>query len=173
MTGMSRPEIRDTALEDLAALEALYPAAFPDEDLLPLVRGLLVEPAGLISLGAYSDGDLIGHVIFTHCTAGGAPVGLLAPLGVHPDWQRGGIGSALVHEGIARMRSEGVRQVCVLGDPGYYGRFGFAAEAAIEPPYRLPPEWAGAWQSVLLEGEPLAGTLTPPAPFRDPALWLP
>jgi hypothetical protein len=43
-----------------------------------------------------------------------------------------------------------VGKVLVLGDPAYYGRFGFAKETAIQPPYPLPEAWDGAWQSLVL-----------------------
>jgi predicted N-acetyltransferase YhbS len=61
--------IRETHPQDIAAIQALYPAAFPDEDLLPLVGRLLDEVPGLISLGAFLRESLIGHVIFTPARA--------------------------------------------------------------------------------------------------------
>ncbi|MEY8842115.1 N-acetyltransferase, partial [Cribrihabitans sp. XS_ASV171] len=77
--------------------------------------------------------------------------------------------------GLDRLAAEGVRQVFVLGNPGYYGRFGFEAERQVTPPYPLPEAWGGAWQSLVLEGrEPLpAGPLEVPGPWRNEAFWLP
>jgi putative acetyltransferase len=108
--------------------------------------------------------------MLTPCRVGGAPgeVGLLAPLGVRPEWQRRGIGRALVGAAIAAARDAGMRRVLVLGDPAYYGRFGFAPEAAILPPYALPPGFAGAWQSLA----PSAGVAAPTGPLLPPAAWL-
>jgi putative acetyltransferase len=51
----------------------------------------------------------------------------LAPLSVLPEWQRQGIGSLLVNEGIAAVRTAGLGFVVVLGEPAYYSRFGFVA----------------------------------------------
>jgi putative acetyltransferase len=78
-----------------------------------------------------------------------------------------------VRAGLERMRGAGVARALVLGDPAYYGRFGFAPDRAIAPPYELPAAWQDAWQSLALDDDapPLAGTLTVPPPWRHPALW--
>jgi putative acetyltransferase len=62
----------------------------------------------------------------------GAPMRALtlSPLGVHPDVQRAGIGSALVRKGLERVRQDQWQAVFLLGSPAYYGRFGFNAAAA-------------------------------------------
>jgi putative acetyltransferase len=57
---------------------------------------------------------------------GGIPALALAPLAVRPDFQNQGIGSALVREGLEAARLLGHRIVIVVGDPAYYGRFGFS-----------------------------------------------
>ncbi len=172
-----RFEIRDSREGDIAGLEALYPAAFPDEDLLPLVRTLLPDTAIVVSLVATFDREVAGHVIFTYSGVADseAKAALLGPLGVLPSRQKQGIGSALVRAGLQRMQDAGVGLVCVLGDPGYYERFGFATDADVAPPYRLPAEWAEAWQSQRLGGDrtPCAGKLLVPDQWLEPALWLP
>jgi putative acetyltransferase len=143
--------------------------------LLSLVRALLDEGTGVLSLVALADGSLAGHVVFTACSVSGATaqVALLAPLAVAPDRQGQDIGSALVRAGLERMCGAGVARALVLGDPAYYGRFGFVPERAIAPPYELPAAWRDAWQSLALDDDtpPLAGTLTVPPPWRHPALW--
>jgi putative acetyltransferase len=169
--------IRESGAEDQVAIEAIYPLAFPDEDLLPLLRSLWRQPEDVLSLVAIDSGDVIGHAMFTRCGLRGrsSTVALLGPVAVSPAKQRGGVGSALIREGCRRLAEEGVGSCCVLGDPAYYGRFGFSAESDILPPYRLPQEWQTAWQSIPLgeSREPAAGTLEVPAAWRDPALWLP
>lgn len=168
-------EIRESVPGDLAAIEKLYPGAFPDEDLLPLVAELLDGKPWGLSLVAFVDGVLAGHAYFTRCTVAGntGGVGLLGPVAVAPAFQRQGVGSALIDHGIARMEREDIVQVCVLGDPAYYGRFGFVQETELMPPYPLPDEWSEAWQSVCLRGpdERLRGVLSVPQPWRKPALW--
>ena len=160
-------EIRQSTTDDSGQILSVYPQAFPDEDLLPLVDALLADTDITLSLVAAIDRRIVGHVIFTRCSASsrGVDVSLLGPLAVVPASQHRGVGSALVRAGFARVQEEGTPMVCVLGDPRYYGRFGFTPEYSLAPPYPLPPEWAGAWQSVNLEdGQmPDEGVLVVPA----------
>ena len=92
------------------------------------------------SLVAEHDTKVVGHVLFSRL---GAPMRALtlSPLGVHPDVQRAGIGSALIRKGLERARQDQWQAVFVLGSPAYYGRFGFnaaAAEAYTSPYYGWP-----------------------------------
>lgn len=169
--------LRDGAPTDLAALERLYPAAFPTEDLLPLVRDLLADRRDVLSLVAFHDQALVGHVAFTFCHLAGRreKIALLAPLAVAPAWQKRGIGSALVRAGLQRLGALDVAMALVLGDPAYYSRFGFRAGHGVLPPYPLPVEWRTAWQALDLRdrGADLQGELVVPEPWRRPALWAP
>lgn len=170
-------EIRESNADDSGQILTLYPQAFPDEDLLPLVDALLRDKAVALSLVAAIERRILGHVIFTRCGASSSGVGvsLLGPLAVAPASQRRGVGTAIVKAGFARIQEEGTSRVCVLGDPIYYRRFGFTPEYSLKPPYPLPPEWSDAWQSVSLERgqKPDEGMLIVPAPWQDPALWGP
>ncbi len=172
---MSELLIRQSVPPDWAAIESLYPEAFPDEDLVPLVNSLLRDPAVATSLVALVDSEIVGHVIFTSCGVEDAKdsVLLLAPLAVIPERQRQGIGSAIVAAGLECARESGGDLVCVLGDPNYYGRLGFTQENGVEPPYPLPPAWSAAWQSQSLSesGDVRAGKLIVPAQWCEPALW--
>lgn len=169
------PTIRATTDADLSGLMRLYPAAFPDEDLRPLVTELLQNP-DVLSLVAEIGGGLCGHVMFTigDIAPSGTRAALLGPLAVTPPRQKQGLGRALVENGHARLTEQGIATVCVLGDPGYYNRLGFAAETGIEPPYSLPEEWRGAWQSQPLSNAKSAtGTLSLPSAWMHPELWGP
>lgn len=143
-------DIRESTPDEVPYLETLYGEAFPDEDLVPVVRALLAEPRGVLSLVAVSDGVIIGHICFSLCGIEGREgrVALLAPLAVNPLRQGQGTGAALVRIGLERVENCGIELVCVLGDPSYYGRFGFAVETRIAPPYPLPEAWREAWRSV-------------------------
>lgn len=169
------PVLRPGRADDFAALERLYPRAFPDEDLLPLLRDLLNGQAPVLSLVAEQGGQIVGHVAFTECGVEGQPgqVAMLAPLAVAPEVQRTGIGSALVREGLHRVTEQGAVRALVLGDPAYYGRFGFQAETGIAPPYTLPDEWVAAWQGLVLDPDSpaLHGVLDVPQAWKCPGLW--
>ncbi|MBL9036775.1 MAG: N-acetyltransferase [Rhodospirillaceae bacterium] len=168
-------DLRESLPADLATLERLYPAAFPAEDLLPLVKGLLAGRGDVLSLVAVHDQALVGHVAFTLCHLAGRreKIALLAPLAIAPAWQKRGIGSVLVRAGLRRLKDTDVAMVLVLGDPAYYGRFGFRPGHGILPPYRLPAEWHTAWQALDLRerGADLQGELVVPEPWQRPALW--
>ena len=170
-------EIRESVPGDLDSIEALYPDAFPDEDLLPLVRDLLQEAPIVRSLVGVIGSSLVGHVIFTTCGVTGSrgKVALLGPLAVASAYQRQGIGSTMVRVGLRQLENVGVTQVYVLGDPAYYERIGFLPEVRVAPPYPLPAEWRGAWQSMSLgSAEPCRqGQLSVPQPWLQPALWAP
>ncbi len=174
---LEKLEIRESRRDDSAAIESLYPEAFPEEDLLPLVRNLLNDAVVAISLVGTIDTRIVGNAIFTMCGVleNGANAALLGPLAVAPAWQRQGVGSAIVRAGLRRLEDAGVNRVYVLGDPAYYGRRGFLPESLVEPPFPLPAEWDGAWQSRNL-GEitaPCAGKLSVPPQWLQPALWAP
>ncbi len=181
MTASARGEIRESRAADQAALEVLYAAAFPDEDLLALLRALLgAPPAGgvaAVSLVAARDGVLVGHVAFTECRVAGvdARPALLGPLAVAPEAQRQGVGYALVEAGLARLAADGFAQVFALGDPAYYGRFGFNVEERVATPCPIPDDWRGAWRSKRLDNAApaLAGALAAPPPWDDPIYWAP
>jgi putative acetyltransferase len=170
-------EIRETTPDEIPALERLYRATFPEEDLVALVGDLMSAGPDVLSLAAVADGAIVGHVAFTRCTIGesGTRAALLAPLAVTPDRQRQGLGRALVNAGFDCLAEERILYVFVLGDPAYYSRLGFTREDAVMPPYALPPEWDGAWQSARLRGaaRPPPGSLDLPPVWLRPELWLP
>jgi putative acetyltransferase len=136
--------IRSTELSDHDAIFALVKAAFaaPDhdgEEEVQIVRDtwrLGVSIAGL-DLVAVEQGTVLGHVL----GAGGAPgspgVVAVAPLCVMPNRQGQGIGSALMGELVARAERQHWPAVVLLGNPGYYGRFGFEPAGALGIVYEV------------------------------------
>jgi len=170
-------EIRESTPADVAAIEVLVAQGFPDEDLLPLVRDLLRGSSVTLSLVGTNGPSLIGHVIFTHCRVAGSDdrVALLGPVVIAPDWRRRDIGTTIIRAGMGRLEEAGTSRVFVLGDPAYYGRLGFRRESLVAPPYRLPPEWIDAWQSLSLTGASTAlpGDLVVPRPWLRQELWAP
>lgn len=159
---------------DHAHIPTLYATAFPQEDLVPLVMALLADPA-VLSLSAHDGLRLIGHLMLTRgrLDSCGDTVALLGPLAVTPDRQRQGIGQALIVEGLARLKAEGVAEALVLGDPSYYSRSDFRPASRVVPPYPLPAAWTEAWQWQRLDGggEDLGGRLVLPQAWMKPELW--
>ncbi|MBV2186282.1 MAG: N-acetyltransferase [Rhizobium sp.] len=171
-------KIRRADKSDLEPLLTLYPEAFPDEDLTALVRDLFQAPEGeVLSLVATVGDQIVGHIAFTLCSVDGGPrtTAMLAPLAVAPAMQRRGIGKALIAVGMRLLEAAKIEQVLVLGDPRYYNQSGFSAEQAIAPPYPLPIEWGGAWQSIKLVEtvQNPAGAIRLPDYWMKPALWAP
>lgn len=60
-------QIRESTSEDWPATESLYPDAFPNEDLLPLVEELLRLQSTTWSFVGTIDGALVAHIVFTEC----------------------------------------------------------------------------------------------------------
>ena len=138
--------IRRESAGDADAIRAITAAAFarpgrpnqvPPE--VRLVDELRESEAWLPALSLVATGpggEVIGHVLCTRAHVDQAPVLALGPLTVRPDRQRAGVGSALVHAVLGAADALGEPLVALLGDPGYYRRFGFrlAAEYQINPP---------------------------------------
>lgn len=118
---------------DIAAIATVHRAAFPTDLEARLVDALRDAGRLVVSVVAEADGQVVGHVAFSPVTVEGIDLGGvgLAPLAVLPAWQRRGVGSALVPAGLAACRGLGARFVVVLGEPAYYGRFGFLRADAL------------------------------------------
>ena len=91
-----------------------------------------------LELIAEEDGLLIGHIMLTRAfiRRDGASFGtlLLAPLSVALERRSRGVGAALVREALGRAKTLGHTSVVLVGDPAYYGRFGFRAAAPVTYP---------------------------------------
>ncbi|TDC85681.1 N-acetyltransferase [Micromonospora sp. KC606] len=97
-------------------------------DLVDALRDTIATCNGL-SLVAEHAGQVIGHIMFTRSVLD-APrrlveVQVLSPLAVTPEYQKQGVGSALINEGIKTVAERQAPLVFLEGDPGYYARFGF------------------------------------------------
>lgn len=126
-------EIRPETTADADAIREVEIAAFRDHPISRqtehlIVDGLRDSGALELSLVAVEGGRVVGHVAFSTAVVGDSHSGwmLLGPIAVLPDLQRAGIGSALVEAGLAELRSRGAWGCVLVGDPAFYGRFGFA-----------------------------------------------
>jgi putative acetyltransferase len=122
-------EIRAERAGDQPAVHKLTEGAFGQPDEARLIGMLRADGDAAFSLVAEADGVLLGHVLFSPMAAPARVLGL-APLSVASQSRKQGIGELLVRKGLELARDEGWQAVFVLGDPGYYTRFGFTAQAA-------------------------------------------
>lgn len=82
-------------------------------------------PADGLALVARADDRLVATVRFWHIDAGGVPALMLGPIAVDPAFRSAGLGSKMIRHGLARAAEIGHRGVLLVGDAGYYNRFGF------------------------------------------------
>ncbi len=155
--------IRNERPGDEPAIAALTGAAFRDAPHgdggeVAIVERLRADGDLTLSLVAENlDRAIVGHIAFSPVTISDGTPGWygLGPMSVIPLRQRAGIGSALIREGLSRLGGIGASGCVVLGDPAYYGRFGFGHDPALT--YPGPP--AEYFQRLVLQGTAPAGTV--------------
>ena len=135
---MTRICIRPETASDIGAIREVNRAAFEHHPFSRQTEHLIVdalraEGALELSLVAVLDGRVVGHVAFSRACVGDDSSGwyLLGPLAVLPSNQACGVGSALVADGLARLEGLGALGCVLVGDGGYYGRFGFSASPGL------------------------------------------
>jgi putative acetyltransferase len=87
-----------------------------------------------VSLVAEVDGQVVGHIAFSPVTISDGTRNWygLGPLSVLPEYQRQGIGNALVQEGLSRLKGLNAQGCCLVGHPDYYRKFGFKNMPGLE-----------------------------------------
>ncbi|HEU0100252.1 MAG TPA: N-acetyltransferase [Allosphingosinicella sp.] len=136
--------VRPEAGGDVEAIRNVHLAAFLDSAEADLVDRLRGDFDSEISLVAEQGGEIVGHVMLSRMSvSGGGQVFRalgLGPVGVLPGSQGSGVGSALIRSALGIAGTLGEEVVFVLGEPDYYSRFGFSAEAAapFASPYSGP-----------------------------------
>ncbi len=126
-------QVRREEARDFAAISNVHDLAFGNPPEGKLVESLRASGDLVLALCAESDGHIVGHAAFSrlHISDGAPDLAVcLAPVGVLPVRHSQGIGTALIEEGLRALRQAGETLVFVLGDPDYYGRFGFSAAVA-------------------------------------------
>ncbi|MGA4634755.1 GNAT family N-acetyltransferase [Pseudomonas solani] len=148
--------LRHETEADITTIERLTADAFLDAPHSSHTEQFIVNAlrrAGQlsVSLVAEKDGERVGHVAVSPVTLSSGAHGWygLGPISVLPALQGRGIGSHLMHAALAELRAMGAAGCVLLGDPGYYGRFGFAVQPGLELP-GVPAEY---FQALLLKGE--------------------
>lgn len=144
-------DIRNEDPGQRAAVREIVEAAFARTAEADLVEQLHADGDVAISLVAKEEDEIIGHVVFSRMKAPFRAIGL-APISVAPSEQGRGIGSLLIEAGLTRAATDGWDAVFVLGDPAFYGRFGF--EAGLASGFTSP--YAGPYFMVKPLGGPLS-----------------
>ena len=156
--------IREEVPDDIEPIRRLIRAAF-DASELPgdgrletrIVDSLRADHALPVSLVADIDGRIAGHVAFSPARPArdGDAWYVLGPVAVDPADQGRGIGAALVRAGLRMLEEREANGCVVLGDPRYYARFGFRADATLT----LPGAPQGAFQALRFTDAGSAGAV--------------
>jgi putative acetyltransferase len=157
--------IRPERPEDAAGVRALLDAAFGGDTESKVVERLRADGDFILSLVAENGQGIAGYAGFPRLVLQlderNVPVAGLAPVGVSPLLQRRGIGGAMIRDGLARLKDRAERLVFVLGDPAYYGRFGFTVMDGFVSRYAGP-----YFQALMLAPDaPKAGRVSYPSAF--------
>jgi predicted N-acetyltransferase YhbS len=175
--------IEREAARHVAAREALLDRCFGANrrrKTAEKLRSGRLPAAGLNLVALDVQDGLAGTVRLWHVDAGSAgPSLLLGPIAIQPELQGTGLGSALMHRALAEARTRGHDSVLLVGDAGYYARFGFRRELAaglhLPGPYEparflglelTPGRLAGATGMVVATGRPAFARRAKPLPAR-------
>ncbi len=142
-------KIRKESPADLPEIRRLNDLVFAGSAEGSIVDAVRTSCPSALSLVAVERERIIGHVFFSPVTiegmTGNKAMGL-GPMCVHPDFQRNGIGTALVTEGIYELETLGCAVVVVLGHPEYYPRLGFVPANR----HGLKCQWEGVPDDVFM-----------------------
>jgi putative acetyltransferase len=140
-------EIRNETAADVSAIEAVTISAFLHAPHMSHTEHFIVNAlrkAGQLTISLVADaaGTVIGHVAISPVSiSDGVPDWYgLGPISVAPEFQRRGVGSRLMREALRVLRENGASGCVLLGEPGYYSRFGFQVDPNLNLP-GVPPEY--------------------------------
>jgi len=130
--------IRNETSADVDAISKVTVAAFKTLKISSnteqfIIEALRIAGALTVSLVAEVKGEVVGHIAFSpvHISDGTRNWYGLGPVSVLPRYHRQGIGTALVQEGLSRLKELGAQGCCVVGHPDYYRKFGFENPSAL------------------------------------------
>ncbi|MFC1836724.1 GNAT family N-acetyltransferase [Thermodesulfobacteriota bacterium] len=126
--------IRNETESDVKTISDVTKAAFQNHPISNqteqfIIMALRAAKALDVSLVAEVDGKVVGHIAFSRVSISGGSQNRygLGPISVLPEYQRQGIGKALMHEGLSQLKVRGAKGCVLVGDPNYYERFGFGS----------------------------------------------
>ncbi len=155
--------IRRETEADIDAISEVTVAAFRSLEISNhteqfIITALRAANALTVSLVAEVDGRVIGHIAFSPVTLSDGTRDWygLGPVSVLPEYQRQGIGKALIDEGLSRLKYWNARGCCLAGHPEYYRKFGFTNMPGLVLE-AVPPEFFFA---LSFDGHAPRGTVT-------------
>jgi putative acetyltransferase len=161
--------IRDETPQDFEAIREVHRLAFGRDAEARLVDRLRGEARAVVSLVAEEGETIAGHILFSDLVieseGGWIHAAALAPVAVRHEWQRRGIGSALVKRGLTAARERGQTIAIVLGNPAFYTRFGFSVKKARHLSSPFPSDSLLAIELVHGALEGVRGTVRYPEAF--------
>lgn len=140
-------EIRRETAAAALAVRVLLIEVFDTPAEADLVEALRADGDLVLGLVAVAHDGLSGYVAFSRASVDGRPALALAPVAVSRGRRVEGVGSRLVRAGLRELEGSFAGHVVVLGDPLWYGRFGF------EVAERLVSRWSGPHLMTLAVGE--------------------
>jgi putative acetyltransferase len=124
--------IRDEKNTDFAIISEITIEAFKSMEISNHTEQFIIEAlrsakALTVSLVAEVNGLVVGHIAFSPVIMSDGTKDWygLGPVSVHPEFQRKGIGKALIQEGLSRLKNLKAKGCCLVGHPQYYRQFGF------------------------------------------------
>jgi putative acetyltransferase len=124
--------IRNETDADVSTITEVTVAAFKTLEISNHTEQFIIEAlrdakALTLSLVAEVGGNVVGHIAFSPVTISNGTMDWygLGPVSVLPEYQRKGIGKALIEEGLSRLKDLGAKGCCLVGHPEYYKKFGF------------------------------------------------
>ena len=125
-------QVRNETGADVGAITDVTTAAFKTLEISNhteqfIIMALRAAKALSVSLVAEADGCVVGHIAFSPVVISDGTRDWygLGPVAVLPEYQRQGIGKALVQEGLAQLKQMNAQGCCLVGHPEYYKQFGF------------------------------------------------
>lgn len=134
---LNRTRFASATQSDMHAIFAIHTRAFGRTTEADLTQRLIEGPEETLDLCAVIDDTIVGHCLLSELKGPDRAMAL-APLSVDPNWRDYQIGTELVRQLLTKARAAGWKSVFVLGDPDYYGRFGFKSTLAddVTSPYQ-------------------------------------
>jgi predicted N-acetyltransferase YhbS len=134
-----------------------------------------IDDQEIICLGTYDNKKIIAAIFFTRLSFDDfSDVYMLAPVAVSTDYQRKGIGQALINFGLDELKERSVALVTTYGDPAFYSKVGFktVSENIIRAPLKL--SMPDGWLAMSLTGQTInARSIRPNCveEFNNPDYW--